>query len=381
MNDAKFNYGLFALKNGAEIDKSISALPDSKTKKEKAMPVAAVEPDEDEESISALPEDEDIIDEKELKRNRIKSLIKLAVIGASIIIIIIISTIAWFTMNRENETNGMSMTGTSLPFDIVTKGTAIRNESVLDEVRTEVVNGTARSVYSSGASGTFTDSSDNNTYTFYQADSLKLRFTPVDDPSTTDINEEENPPDIGPGSSAALSLFVVPNTDSAINVKITMNVVAFAEIQKMENGSLKYKKNDNNEFILDSNGNRIVDTEIVEIKNTADFAQRANAVGNSGIADKAADYVKAAAYLGNHILFFGGAASDPETSGYYFTDPITTGTVTRSIPANNKGKAVAVPIYWMWTNTFGQIALTGSVDGLRTGIPILLIPIRLIRQR
>ncbi len=118
MNDAKFNYGLFALKNGAEIDKSISALPDSKTKKEKAMPVAAEEPDEDEESISALPEDEDIIDEKELKRNRIKSLIKLAVIGVSIIIIIIISTIAWFTMNREVENNGLAMTATDQLFTI-----------------------------------------------------------------------------------------------------------------------------------------------------------------------------------------------------------------------------------------------------------------------
>ena len=61
MNDAKFNYVFFALKNGAEIDKSISALPVSKTKKEKTSS-SPPQHETDEENISALPVEE-IVDE------------------------------------------------------------------------------------------------------------------------------------------------------------------------------------------------------------------------------------------------------------------------------------------------------------------------------
>ena len=205
--------------------------------------------------------------------------------------------------------------------------------------------------------------SDDIKDTYYQDDSLRLRFTPQANGSSG----------VGPKSTSALSIFVVPTTNKSFDVKITMNIAAFAEIPKMDTNGIDilYKKDENNEFILDINGNPIVDTEIIEIKNAQDFAQQASVVNNHGIAAKANEYVKAADHLRSHILFFGSAESNPSASGFYFSDPYTTRTATKTISANNKDKAIPVPIYWMWTNTLGQIALPDNSYGLRSGLPIL----------
>lgn len=290
-----------------------------------------------------------------------KSMIKLVVIGASLVFLLLLSSLSWFTSNKDVQNNGMEVKVGNVPFDIVTKGTQVRNADMPAE---------KWSGYAEGVSQTLTDLSGVQGQ-YYADDSLRLRFTPTDNPATTDVDESVNPPDIGPKSTAMLSLYAVPRTNSQVNVKITMNVVAFAEIQKMENGRPVYKKDEHDQYLLDSDGEKIIDTEIVEITNAQDFAARATAVNNTGVASRAEEYIQAAASLRSHILFFGGAESDPETAGYYFTDPLTTRTTTKTIPSGNQGKAVPIPLYWMWTNTFGQIALPGSASGQRMGLPIL----------
>lgn len=301
------------------------------------------------------------------KQSSTKSLIKLMAISMCISAILLISTFSWFTSNRETAASGMQLMVTTMPFDIATKGTSVRHESVLNEVRN--IGNAENPIYVSGTTRTLTN--PNNEEASYQvASSLKLRFTPAADNPNTPA-DESLPQDIGPGSSGELSLYVVPKSDEAMNVKITLDVSSFASVIK-----------------LDAQGQPIVDendvpqTELIEIKDAQDFAAKASASGvyNQEAANDAAAYVKATQYLQGHILFFSGlgdTANATESSRYYFTDPYTTQTnggkitFTFSVPANCAGKAVQVPIYWMWTNTLGQIILPDNVSEQRYGYPIL----------
>lgn len=302
------------------------------------------------------------------KQNSTKSLIKLVAISMCISAILLISTFSWFTSNRETAANGMQLMVTTMPFDIATKGTSVRHESVLNEVRN--IGGAENPIYVSGTTRTLTNHPGNEEASYQVASSLKLRFTPAEDNPNTPVNESL-PQDIGPGSSGELSLYVVPKSNEAMNVKITLDVSSFASVIK-----------------LDAQGQPIVDendvpqTELIEIKDAQDFAAKASASGvyNQEAANDAAAYVQAAQYLRGHILFFSGlgdTANATESSRYYFTDPYTTQTndgkitFTFSVPANCAGKAVQVPIYWMWTNTLGQIILPDNVSEQRYGYPIL----------
>ena len=279
----------------------------------------------------------------EKKRNQKKSLIKLGAMGVLIAATIIIGSLSWFTANRAVETSGTGVKTAALPFDIATKGASVRNSTVMNAQKPE---------YTAGTSGTYSDV-NNSEETYYVGNSLLLRFDPApqDDPQTDE--DERIPPDISPGSSGELSLYVIPKTNESQKVKVSLNVVAFAEIDDM---TVSGKK------------------KIIEINDASDFASKANAVNNTSAAEDAADYVAAANYLKGHILFFGGqgdTTNPTESSRYYFTTPYTARTFNQTIDAGNEGKAVKVPIYWMWTNTLGQIALQTNTNNLRNGIPVV----------
>lgn len=272
----------------------------------------------------------------EKKRNQKKSLIKLGAMGVLIAVTIIIGSLSWFTQNRETSVSNMQIKTATLPFDIATKGASVRNQAIINSERSEYVEGT---------SGTYSDAK-NSEGTYYVGDSLLLRFDPArqDGPQTDE--DESIPPDISPGSSGELSLYVIPKTNESQKVKVSLNVVAFAEIDDMNNSGEK---------------------KIIEINDASDFA-------NTSAAEDAADYVTAANYLKGHILFFGGqgnTTNPTESSRYYFTTPYTARTFNQTIAAGNEGKAVKVPIYWMWINTLGQIALPDNISSKRNGYPIL----------
>lgn len=291
--------------------------------------------------------------------NRKKALIKMGVIGALLIVMIIFGTISWFTQNRQVESSGMTIKTATLPFDIATKGASVRNQSEINAKRPE---------YVEGSSGTYSNLSGTSD-TYYTDDSLLLRYTPVaDDPATDDFDESETP-DISPGSNGELSLYVIPKTDSSLKVKVSLNVVAFAEIDKYDVTIVTDEQTQEDKEVYTKTG-----TQIIEITNAEDFADAAYDAGNSDAADEAAKYVAASDYLKGHILFFGGqgnTSSGAESSWYYYTTPYTSGTITQTIVAGNEGKAVQVPIYWMWANTLGQIALANNSSNQRSGIPVV----------
>ena len=222
----------------------------------------------------------------EKKRNQKKSLIKIGAMGTLTLILLIFSSLSWFTMNTQVEISGMNVTTATLPFDIASKGASVRNQSVINSKHSEYVEGT-----------TLNPSGSSETY--YTGDSLLLRFDPVqqDDPETLDV-DESLPPDISPGSSGELSLFVIPKTDDSLKVKVSLNVVAFAEIDKYDVTTETDEETKEEKTVYTKSG-----TQIVEITTPDDFVAAANAVNNSEAANDAAKYISAANYLKGHILF------------------------------------------------------------------------------
>lgn len=300
--------------------------------------------------------------QKEAEKSRKKSFVKLILIGLLLIIVIIIGSLGWFSMNRNVDSSGMNIMTSTLPFDIATKGTRIRNPMGAVSATAEYVEGT---------SGTLADT-QNTTDTYFSDDSLLLRFSPVDDPDTEDVDESENPPDISPGSYGELSLYIIPKNNSEIKANISLNIAAYAGIEEMDA--------QNNKVTTMVNGEEVVVTTIVEITDQASFEAAALSVNNTDVKNEAEDYIKAADHLKTHILFFSGIGDTEnatEASRYYYTSPLTEKnlssqiTFEQTVGANNKGKAVKVPIYWMWTNTFGQIALPDNISQNRFGYPIL----------
>lgn len=278
--------------------------------------------------------------------------LKVGIFICAAVIVAIVLSAAWFAMNRRVSSQSTAISSTGLPFDIATKGTVVRNQTIINTFKPE---------YSEGVSGTFSDNS-GSVDTYYTGDSLILRFEPDADDPNTEV-DESIPEDIGPGSSGKLNLYVIPKTDDDLKLKISLNVVPYAELEK---------KDADGNTLLDANRNVI--TELVEIVNAQDFAQKANSMNNSEEAGKAEDYVRAAKYMKGHILFFGNegdTSNVTESLRYYFRTPLTDRIIEKDIPTGNENKAIPIPVYWMWTNTLGQIALPDNISGQRSGYPIL----------
>ena len=278
----------------------------------------------------------------EKKKNQKKSLIKMGAMGILTLILLIFSSLSWFTQNRETSVSDMQIKTATLPFDIATKGANVRNTDVMTISDGKYVLNTNNGIYSEGTSGTLEN----------QADSILLRY---------DTGASE----IGPDDSGELSLYVIPKSDDAMKVKVSLNVVAFAEIEKKDAQGKTVTK------VVD--GKTVPDTVLVEITDEAAIRTAAANAGNTEVADSASDYVSAANYLKGHIMFFGGwgdTTNETESLRYSYVTPYTTRTISKSITANNEGKAIQVPIYWMWTNTLGQIAFKKN-NSLRNGMPVV----------
>lgn len=293
------------------------------------------------------------VDLLENTQNRKKALIKFGSVTVFSAIVLIFMSIAWFSMNKETGTDGMSIkAGTDL-FEIGTYGTSgTRYDSLLTALAPE---------YETGTSGTI----EGTEYymTGGSAGSIKLRYSTGDS-------------EIAPGGNGNLSLYVIPKVNDSFDVKVTLNVVAYAEIEKYttsvnaESGETEYSP----VYKTDENGNEIVDTDIFEITTLSDFTTKAAAANNLQAVTNAAEYISAANYLKGHIVFFGGegdTTNAAESARYYYTTPYKDREISKTIPAGNQGKAVNVPIYWMWTNTLGQLALPDNVSGKRSGYPVL----------
>ena len=265
--------------------------------------------------------DEQIMDLKEKQNNRKRTLMKLGAMGVITVIILVFATIAWFTQNREVSSGSMAITTATMPFDIATSGSVVRNKDEFEIVRNNYTEG-----YASG-----------NYHTSQNTDSLMLRFTPVaDDPETETIDESKTP-DIGPNSTGELNLYIIPKKDGPIDAYINLDIISFKTVT------------------VDN------EVEFIEINDELTTSQYLTA-------EQIADCKEAAEYLKGHIMFFEGLSSSP--ASYSYVTPVTNNIIHFHQDNAVKDTPYKVPIYWTWPNTLGQIALKTNVD-LLDGIPVV----------
>lgn len=291
--------------------------------------------------------------DKVIRKNAI---MKLAVMGVFIAAIIAFQSIAWFTMNREVSGNGMQMTASDLPFEIATKGKIIRNEDVLKKADSFYIKGDETNI-------------DNTTY--YKTTGNKEQIALMFDTENSDNNN-----DIGPGDSGVLELYIIPKQDGNLKVRIDLNVVGYIEtdvyVQDVDdNGNPKTDENGNPIYKMKSvnvseNGTTVTKTENVTEKKVIAISNLSS--GMCTLTDNQIENLtKAEKYIKGHIMFF---EKKSEDTSYSYKNPLIDRTLLYNKNDVQEGKAYSVPIYWIWPNTFGQIALK-TESSLRSGIPVV----------
>ncbi|MGN0632876.1 MAG: hypothetical protein ACI4JW_03305 [Oscillospiraceae bacterium] len=288
-------------------------------------------------AISELSQD----DLKKLRRN---SVIKLSAMTVLLAVIVAFVSVAWFTMNRAVESFGVQMKAGDMPFEIATKGAGIRYSEIISQADSEYAEGDAA------------DIAENTYYKSGSNDKLLLRY---------DTGESE----IGPGDNGTLNLFVIPKQNGNLKVKVTLDVAVYVMLDnKDDEGNTVYQQDENGDFALDESGNKIPVQTLTKI--SADMADADNRLTETDVAE----YLAAANYLKGHIMFFGGEGDTDnatESERYYYNTPYTTRMFTKTFESAEADKVYKIPIYWMWPNTLGQIALADNSTGQRNGYPIL----------
>ncbi|SDB41285.1 hypothetical protein SAMN02910317_02070 [Ruminococcaceae bacterium FB2012] len=257
---------------------------------------------------------------EEEKKKRKKTLIKLGAMLTLTVLILVFTTIAWFSMNREVSAGSMAIRTATMPFEIAVKGSTVRND-------TEFIK----------ADNTYTYGDDEIISGYYLTDSsenqIKIRYTP------SAVDET----DFGPGSSGIIEFYVVPKQDGDLTVRINLDVIGFRELGETN----------------------------TTIKRVSELT-----VANSGLEQSVIDQYKSAEnYLKGHIMFFEEEGDTDENTledqRYYYEKPITTRTLDKTFINARKNVPQKVTVYWMWTNTLGQIALRNNTTGYRSDYPIV----------
>lgn len=261
---------------------------------------------------------------EEERRKQKKRLTKIILMMVLIALIMIFASIAWFAMNKAVSANTMAITAAPSPFEIAVavKGSTVRNESELTK---------ADNTYEVGNTATYSNESYYETGGSKQK--IKIRYKPVANEAT----------DFGPDSSGVIEFYVIPKQNGTLTVKIDLDTIGFRELGTGNDKTIK---------------------RISELT-TADITDQ----------DLLASYQTAEQYLKGHIMFFedlGDTASTTlEANRYHYKKPITTRTFEKTFTNAVKDVPQKVTIYWMWTNTLGQIALKNNTTNQRSGYPIV----------
>lgn len=290
-----------------------------------------------------------------------KNLIRFGSLAVLAFVVWLFATIAWFSSNRATTAGGMSVTTSDMPFEIAAKGDTIRNSDVIASIYTD---------YAEGATMYVTDS-ESVTQTYYKTsstiDKIKLRFDLIeDDPATLNINEDNNK-SIGPGSCGVLELYVIPKKDGSVSANIEMNVVGYVNVEV-------------DETVVDEVTNEETTTTVKKLMKVSELTTL-----NSGLTQEKIDNIKQAEkFLQGHIMFFNeentvttaavtavNGTTTTATVAYSYRSPCTNRTTVYNGTDLTANTPYYKPIYWMWPNTLGQIAVKDNSAGRRVGTPVV----------
>lgn len=249
-------------------------------------------------------------DEQDVKNMRKAALIKMIAMGVFLVVVIIFGSIAWFTSSKEVEGTGMQMTASYNGFNLQVENTGNIGFSPLYSFLEDSIHGNT---------GTITNDEENGQY-------VQWRMTDGDD-------------QLKPGSEGSLEFTVISTGADISSLHYSIKLRTFTE-----------------------------QVEVSEEEENGKTVQVQNIIGLNEITDESGsvDERKGSEYLKHHILFFKNRTGSVD-DGYQYSGFI-------SDPSDfeltlNDGKAT---IYWVWVNTFGQLALT-SADStyIKSNLPVL----------
>lgn len=247
-----------------------------------------------------------ILTDDERRKMRKAALIKILAMTLFVLVVLIFSSIAWFTMNKEVEGQQVNMTATDLPFDIQTIGSQHQSKEALL---------TAKG-YTSGAAVTSSGTTIGNQTT--AEDGCIYWMLTSDDDMYKGIR---------PGKSGKIEFYIIPkDPTSQLTANCQINIEPY-KLKTVLNSEGKEVVADPNELVLLGSGNSPRPAET-----------------------KTVDLVK------GHILFF----SDYTPSTGLYTGRIKVEEdAPLSITVNpsdlDESGRYKVTIYWIWPVTLSRI--------------------------
>lgn len=248
-------------------------------------------------------------------RNALTKLMILFSLAVLAFAVFIFATIAWFTMNREVGTGGMSMASQNGKFNIFVEGVTNGHNSYIEKIvgGPALTDGRPISVNSSLVG------SKNGFLSIYgeQTDGIFWRLASNTGSASDSLIE--------PGSQGELVFYIQPNDGGDISVDIKLELI----------GYYLRTDEDDNEYLIE--------------------------VSSESTANERAAYN----YIRGHMLFFTERSDTANAKGEYSYSGLLNGSNPDDLAINfkweqedvTKGELYEVKLYWIWPNTVGQILL------------------------
>ena len=146
----------------------------------------------------------------EIQRCKNMHTVKIKIVSLiGLAIVLIICTVAWFTMNEFNHISGVDMTDSDMPFELQTNGTDEKlNKALLNKLE-----------YKYGES--IADSKNST------SDNVHQIYWLMNDESNM-YNDKPNSKGINPGTNGSLTFYVVPKTDEKLEISFNLNISAYS---------------------------------------------------------------------------------------------------------------------------------------------------------
>ena len=260
--------------------------------------------------------------ENELKKMQRASLLKMIVIAVIVVVFVVFSSVAWFTMNREVEGAGVQMTADGLPFELEVRGEKIENQLLYSKIDNNFIAGVQQKNGEGTLISSFQTAGDETHGTILWNKDASA------DGSYSDGLE--------PNAQGTLTFWVVPQKSGELNVKFNFNVRGF---------HAKYTTDAAHSLV-----------NAIEITSALDTMTAEQLAVYDLTVEKLPSKHNALAYIQSHILFFKNY-DNGHYSGFLgnagnkvdFKDCLPDGT-----DSVTEGQKYQVTIYWKWANTLEQ---------------------------
>jgi len=259
--------------------------------------------------------------------------------------VLMFASIAWFTMSRENETSGMSMTSQSVPYELRFSGENIGalsytpNEPVGDEITyssSSIYGKASVTDYARQLTDGVKETIEGTDYYDTDGDHNKVILR-----LDKEYLEPEKEKGLNPGSEGVIQFWVIPKVNGSLTVNFTLDIIGYNAVQSK---SAPYEV-----------------TSISPISETVPSYENPTTAQLEEIANATAQ-IQAVNHLRSHILFFKGEeANNVWTYTNFMNDDLSTvGFYSFSFSNVVEGEPIEVRIRWVWTNTFKQMVLPSN---------------------